>query len=61
MVACLMSYRALFVKDSGAQRLPIIKGHTSHQQLRYDNYGETIPLEEVFFQHFESQQHGRSL
>lgn len=31
MVACLMSYRMPFVKDSGAQRLLNIKDHKSQQ------------------------------
>ena len=46
MVACLMSYRALFVKDSGVQRHPNIKDHKSQQQLRYDQYGKVITMEQ---------------
>ena len=41
-----MSYRALFVKDSGAQRFPNLGDHTSQQQLRYDQYGEVITIEQ---------------
>ena len=46
MIACLMSYRAPFVKDSGAQSLPKLEDHTSQQQLRYDQYGEVITMEQ---------------
>lgn len=54
MVACLMSYRALFVKDSGAQRLPNIRDHKSQQQLRYDQYGEVITMEQRSFKNSET-------
>ena len=54
MVACLMSYRALFVKDSGAQRLPNLEDHTSQQQLRYDQYGEVITTEQRRFKNREA-------
>lgn len=54
MVACLMSYRALFVKESGAQRLPNIKDHKSQQQLHYDQYGEVITMEQRSFNNAEA-------
>lgn len=50
MVACLMSYRALFVQDNGARRLPNVKDNTSQQRLRYNQYGEEITMEQTSFQ-----------
>ena len=49
-----MSYRALFVKDRGAQRLPNLEDHTSQQQLRYDQYGEVITIKQSPFNNQEA-------